>query len=263
MLGVCHFMQISPENIIFIVVIITSVSLMAALFLLLYVRLYNERKKRFAEEKRAIQHEYEKLLLQTQVEVQEATFSSLGRELHDNIGQLLSSTKLLLGLYERSIPEPPDTLKTASTTVSTAINELRALTKSLDKNWLEQFSFVENLKMEVRRLNSVSDLQVSLNHPANIAMENSKQIILFRIVQEALQNAIKHAGASKISIEILEEDHLIVVVADDGKGFSTTTTKKGVGLLNMLHRCKMLGGDIRWDSVPGSGTRVRIEMPGS
>ena len=97
---------------------------------------------------------YEQELLQSKLETQEQTFQQIGKELHDNVGQLLSTSRMLLGLTERSLPNPPDTLLTANATLGEAISELRSLSKSLDKEWLEQFSFTDNLQTEISRINA-------------------------------------------------------------------------------------------------------------
>ena len=87
--------------------------------------------------------------------------------------------------------------------------------------------------------------------------------MLFRIVQEALQNCIKHAKASNIDITIMADDGWVKIsVQDDGNGFSPDPDRpQGLGLLNMRHRTNLLGGTITWNSVAGEGTRVEICLP--
>jgi signal transduction histidine kinase len=209
-----------------------------------------------------MQSNFEKTLLQSQIEVQEATFSALGKELHDNVGQLLSSTKMLLGVTERSLTTPPDTLITAQETLARAINELRSLSRSLTKEWLEQFNLIENLQAEVARNNSANDLQIFLSTPQILSVSPDKQIILFRIIQEALQNAIKHASAKNIAITITEDNTAITtIIKDDGSGFDTNDDIKGMGLMNMKQRTQLLDGSITWQSNADEGTVINITLP--
>jgi len=87
--------------------------------------------------------------------------------------------------------------------------------------------------------------------------------MLFRIIQEAMQNAIKHAEAAAITVTIATRaQHIDVWIKDNGGGLPGIETRPyGVGLLNMEHRTRLLGGDIRWESAPGRGTQVSISLP--
>ena len=255
-------MQEPAQNIIWIIVIITSIFLIAAVFLLLYVKLYNDRKKKYAEEKTNMIKEFEKQLLQSQIEVQEATFSELGKELHDNIGQLLSTTKMLIGITEMNLQEIPETLTSAHETIGIAIHELRTLSKSLSKEWLEQFDFIENLNTVILRLNNNQSCKVHFIHPGKLPLVADQQIILLRIIQEGIQNAVKHSKAKNLFITIEKEfNSLSLSVKDDGIGIVDNSTRNGIGILNMKHRVKLLGGSIELNSIPGKGTEIMIKLP--
>src|SRR5688500_12740425 len=150
-----------------------------------------------------IERQFQQELLQSKLETQEGTFQQIGKELHDNVGQLLSTTKMLLGITEINLNAVPDTLVTAQLTLLKAIQEIRTLSKSLDKAWLEQFSFVENLKAAVSRINAAGIVAAEFTCSAKLKLQADEQIILFRIVQEAIGNAIKHAEPSKIAVIII------------------------------------------------------------
>ena len=205
---------------------------------------------------------FEQELLKTQLETREDAFNTLSKELHDNIGQLLNSTKLLIGVTQRSIPDPPETLETANETLVKAIQELRTLSRSLDKDWLEQLNFIDNLEAEIARLNAAKSFQIKINRHESLLLKPDQQTILFRIVQEILQNAVKHAQAKTITIWIDEDSKMLsITITDDGNGFTEKTAIKGSGLLNIKYRTKLLGGDVKWKSAPGSGTIVTIHIP--
>jgi len=209
-----------------------------------------------------MQQAFSQQLLQSQIETQEETFSTIGKELHDNIGQLLNSTKLLIGVTQRTLKEHPDTLKIADETLGTAIHELRALSKSMNKEWLQQFNLLENLDTEVKRINATDGMQLHFSPIGNIPFKNDEQIILFRIVQEALQNAIKHANAKNIHINFTENASLFSIsIVDDGQGMMENyPTKSGTGITNMRYRAELLGGNIQWQSDK-KGTSVIIQLP--
>lgn len=254
-------MQVSAKNIIFIVVIITIILLVVAIFILLYVGLYNKRKRKYEEEKSRMAVEFEKQLLQSRIEMQEATYSAVSKELHDNVAQLLSSSRMLLGLTERAIPNPPDTLLTANATLEKAILELRSLSKSLDKEWLEQFNFTENLQAETARINASGAIQAKFLQEQELFLPPDEQLLLFRIVQEAIQNAVKHANPKNIIITLgRRDDQYFICISDDGKGFEPDK-QAGMGLANMKQRTALLGGVIDWQTKTGKGTSVTILLP--
>lgn len=231
------------------------------IFLFTFVLKYQRKALSFIKEKELIQSKFEQTLLQSQIEVQEATFSLLGKELHDNIGQLLSTAKMLLGIAELNLVHPPDTLVTANATVGKAIHELRALSKSLNKEWLEKFDLIENLTAEVERINSADVVKTSLVRADKLSMEADKQIVLFRIIQEAMQNALKHAAAKHIRIDISQsEQQIVALIQDDGTGFDSEKLTNGVGMINMVNRSKQLGGSVEWQSN-GGGSVAKITLP--
>lgn len=246
---------------IFTIVFTTIVLLLLVAFLLFFFVRYRIKNNVYLREKEVMKKIFEKTLLESQIEVQEATLAGISKELHDNIGQLLSSTKMFLGITQRNLPESPETLNIAEKTLGNAISELRALSKSLDKNWLEQFNFIQNLQAEAQRINEAKYLQISFSHPEKIFLKAGEQIILFRIVQEAIQNAIKHSEAKRILINLSKTREIVRVdVEDDGIGFDISLHPDGLGMRNMKNRTKMLGGSITWNSI-GVGTSVRIELP--
>lgn len=254
-------MQKLSEN-ISIILGASSILLLITLFIVMLVMAYLRRDLKHLKEKETMEADFEKQLLQSQLETQEHTLNQLSIEIHDNVGQLLNSTKLLIGLTQRSLPESSETLTMADDTLAKAIQEVRSLSKALNKEWLQQFNFMQNLETEISRINIAKNLQIQLFRPAGISLQPDGQTILFRIVQELLQNAIKHANAKHIEIKIKEEQELLTIyIADDGIGFDEATTKKSVGLLNIRHRTSLLRGTVQWQSSINKGTAVTIQLP--
>lgn len=225
---------------------------------------YKKKQDAYLHQLKLMKEDYDKQLMWSQIEMQEEAFAHLGQELHDDIGQLLSSTKLLINVTQRSMQEIPDTLQIAEDTLSTAIQHLRALSKSFSRQWLDQFSLVENLKAEVERINSSRAITVKFTYElVELPLQAEPQIILFRIIQEAMQNCIKHARPQVIDISIRKADQqLILIIADDGSGFDKDSMASiGMGIRNMQHRTSLLGGDIRWEVTTAGGTAVLITLP--
>lgn len=231
-------------------------------YLLYFFTVYQKKKKKYQSEQLELKKSYEQLILKVQLEVQEQTFQQIGKELHDNVGQLLSTSRMLIGLTERELQNPPDTLLTANATLAQAIHELRTLAKSMDKEWLERFSFLENIQTMIERINAGKMIHAELIQETTLPLNSEQQIILYRTVQEAIQNVIKHADATHMRIEILkEEEGYLITVSDDGKGFDAHTVAGNMGLNNMRHRIALLSGSISYNSIKEKGTTVTIRLP--
>lgn len=242
---------------IFIVSLVVMILTMSVIWAIVN---YKRRQNDYNREKNTMQLEFERQLFQSQIEVQEETYGRLAKELHDNVGQLLSSSKILLGLAQKKLSEVPEALNLAEETLGKAILELRNLSKSMDSEWLEQFDFTENLSAEIQRLRHDESLQIEFLHDRKLTISPQKQIILFRIIQEALQNVIKHAGARHVRVGVTETaDELKVQLADDGRGF-TEAQAGGLGIRNMKHRAALLGGHIAWQHLR-EGTCVELVLP--
>lgn len=247
--------------IVFTVVVVLLLIILLTGFIISFVRIYQRRRQEFIREMTLLKQNYEETLLKARVEVQESTLSTLSKELHDNIGQLLSTAKMLLGITERSFDKPPDTLTTANETIGKAIGELRSLSKVLDKEWLEQFDLVANLKTEIERVNNAKALQIEMSLPEKLKLKADEQIILFRIIQEAIQNAVKHSGASILLINInLQAAGLFVSVEDNGSGYNAEDEANGMGMLNIKHRASLLGGSVSFHTS-AQGSSVKIYLP--
>jgi signal transduction histidine kinase len=246
----------------FAFVVATLLFLLLSCFIILLLLLYKKHQNQHRKEMVMLKNTYEQALLQSQVEVQEATFSTLGKELHDNLGQLLSTAKMLINVTSMNLENVPDSLNTADETISKALSELRSLSKTLNKEWLSQFDLIDNLKREINRINTSKTVQVHLEEFDKLYLDTDKQIILFRIIQEAIQNSIKHASAKNISIKLnAATSRVEITVADDGLGFDPVGKTDGVGILNMKQRTKLLGGNFKLFSDKEDGTRIVISLP--
>ena len=245
----------------FAIIIISIVFALLAFMIVVTIYLHKKRVRVMLIENELQQAKFEKQMLQTQIEVQEATLSTLAKELHDNIGQLLTSTKLMLGIGRMKLKEVPDSLVMAEETMGKAIAELRSLSKSLNQEWLQQFSLADNLQAEVTRINANESVHIQLSLPDDLFLKSEKQIILFRIIQEAMQNALKHANPQQIGIKIwIENSFLFATIADDGTGIPEGN-KEGLGFTNMKQRIASLLGNISWKTANPQGCLVSIKIP--
>lgn len=247
---------------VYIIVIGCAFFLVVATGIIFLVLIYQKRQLRFLMDKQELESRYSQELLKIRIETQEQTLNTLSREIHDNIGQLLNSSKTLLAAHQRKVNNTAPEIQSAEQQLSRAIHELRALSRSLNGEWLERFNFYENLNTETARINAVDGVQIKLDLPAVIPMLPERQLILYRMVQEALQNALKHSGGNLIQITAHQNDsHLAIKIADNGKGFDAAENHtQGFGMNSITQRARLMGGTAHWVS-DNTGTEVHVEVP--
>jgi signal transduction histidine kinase len=236
------------------------VFLAVAIGVIVFVFISQKKQLRDLFEKKQLQSQYAQELLRARLEAHEETLNQLSKELHDNLGQLLNSSKLLVSLAKQKFND--EALDMAHESLTVALQELRGLTKALDSEWVERFDFIENLRAEAERINTSKNLVMTLEYPEQLAMPKERQLVLFRVVQEVFQNIRKPARASHIRVFARQNDRDIEVeVIDDGQCFPTADTSvQGRGIQNIKHRTSLMGGVVEWLSGP-TGTRVRIQLP--
>lgn len=237
-------------------------SLVVVGFIISYVRLFNTRKKRHLEEKEQMKENFHLQLLHSKLEIQEQTFTEISKELHDNVGQLLSLASLQLGMAQnQSIP-----LEKIKQNIDTALGDLRNISKSLNGEYIQQFSiaeFLQNIKNQLDGTETI-DFQIEqIGERYTLAIP--KKIILIRVLQEAIQNIVKHARASLLRVTIDSSDRQVLRIAiiDNGVGFDVKKAefRNGLGLSNMQKRIESLNGTIEFRSRPSEGTQIFITTP--
>lgn len=241
--------------------------LFALIFMSVAVRVtvtYFTEKKKKKQEKEKMKNQFERELLLSQLETQEYSFNQISVELHDNIGQLLSTTKLLLGMAAMELQQPPDTLKTAEQTLAKAIVDLRLLSKSLNNGWFHQFSFLDHLEAEKERINAYKNIQAALkNDYEKIPLEPGAQVILFRVVQQALQHIIKNGSASKIIVQIKKHTNnsLAIKIEHDSHVDWDAEEIESEDLNIMQYRIRLLDGSIKWTTDDKDDSFLLITIP--
>ncbi len=261
-------MQISPKEINTLIVLITLVFLLAPGFLLLYINLYNRRKKKHIEEKAQMQQTFAAEILKTQLEVQEQTMQTIGADLHDNIGQLLSLTSLTLNSIEiKEVNKAQQKIDAALDLNSRCIKELRLLGKLLQGEQLIGNGLAEAISFEIAWIEKAGQFQVDYQ-TENYCTESSnadKDLLVFRILQEILNNIIKHAFATQIKIKLCcRDNYLLLTVEDNGVGFfadEVPEKQNGMGLHNIRKRADLMVGKVDIQSKPGTGTFVELTIP--
>lgn len=207
----------------------------------------------------------EKELLKNTLAVQESERMEIGMELHDNITQLLASAKLMLDTAIRQTTRKDEHLEKARDDVFTAIHETRKLSHSLVVPGLETESLTDAVMRLLERLKTDNRLMVQLKLVSRKkinSLEPGVRLALYRILQEQVNNIIKHADASSVLVELrYVSDSIQLIVEDDGVGFDPDQYRPGIGLSNINRRVRHLGGDCRVHSMPGEGCQLKILIP--
>ncbi|MES2520632.1 MAG: ATP-binding protein [Bacteroidota bacterium] len=237
-------------------------------FIVLIFFLFQKRQLQNQQEKTALKTAYDQEILKSQIEVQNQTLQHIGQELHDNIGQLLSVAKINLNVLEESNNVEHEYIKQTNDIITQSINDLRALTKSLDGDFVHDFGLEESISHELQRIRKTKRFQTEilvLGEKRSLGYEH--EIVLFRIVQEVLNNSLKHSKAK--NLEIILHYHpttFALTIKDDGKGFDLANVKQksiqtsGAGLRNMQRRMELIGGKCTINSVIDQGTDVILAV---
>ncbi|HVU98250.1 MAG TPA: response regulator [Puia sp.] len=206
-----------------------------------------------------------KLITQTSIQVQEREREEIGKELHDNINQILAATRLHLDLAIQECSEEAVTevLVRSYKNLSVAMEEIRQLTQSLVAPTLGGVSLDRALARLIGDLPATSSLRLSLDtsgYRGDIDDEDLK-LTCYRIAQVQLSNIIKHSRAKNAAIGLRKTDSLVLTITDDGVGFHPGAKTSGIGLRNIRNRVGYYNGSVDIDSEPGKGCRLTITIP--
>lgn len=250
-----------------LIIITTLIFLIAPIFIVAYIFIYNGRKRKHIEEKIQMKLTFEAEIVKTQLEVQEQTMQTIGADLHDNIGQLLSLTSLTLNSIELAdIAKAKQKIDASIDLTLRSIKEMRLLGKLLQGDQLIVLGLAEAIRYEISWLERSGKFVISYLQDDELpaAGNPDKDLILFRIVQEVLNNIIKHAGATQIGIKLgYAEGILQLNINDNGVGFDVDNLpveQRGMGLQNIQKRAAIIGGEAAIISNPGAGTNITISI---
>lgn len=251
----------------FVATIVTAIILLLAIaiIMLLLAVYYTNTKKRLIREKEILKATYEQTILKTQLEIQEQTFHNVSQEIHDNIGQVLSFVKLNLGTaIGLSESEKDDKITESKDLVAQAIGDLRDLSKSLSFDHISSNGFVQTIKAEVQRINKSKLVKITFKVDGEYySLGEQRELVLFRIMQESVNNALKHSGAKYLTVSLQYLANLFTLtVLDDGSGFDHEEAmgRNGSGLKNIKNRAGLIGAEYMINSVVGHGSEIIVTL---
>jgi signal transduction histidine kinase/Tfp pilus assembly protein PilF len=239
-----------------------SVAGFLVFILLVTFLLFNRARLRQKNEHQQQLNKQQKLQADAVMEIQEQERKRIAEDLHDSLGHLLSTAKLNL----QALPEDQRLLCAPTLQLlDQASSEMRDISFNLMPQTLEEEGLIPALYELADKIkkSSLYDIIVQVHDMHQIELDKQTKFNIYRIVQEAVNNILKHANAKEINIQLIkQDDHLSIMIEDDGKGFDTALTKKGGrGLRNITARSEWLHGSITIDSTPGKGTTISIVIP--
>lgn len=257
-------------QLIFVVVIGTLLLILLAAFIVLSVFFYQRSQHKNSKAMEDLKNSVQKEILVAQLEIKENTLNTIAQEIHDNIGQVLSLAKLNLSkVLITDSSSNSEKINTTRDLIGKAIQDLRNLSKTLNADYIGDHSLSQLIQTDIEMIEKMGDykINVQLSGEENL-LGSQYQLIIYRIIQEALSNIIKHAQGNQIDILLKYfPKEFNLVVKDNGIGFdvrnflSGKEGRSGSGIYNMENRTRLIGGTFSYNSKPGEGTVLTVVLP--
>src|SRR5690606_17619072 len=235
-----------------IYLLITSVSVTFLVFsisLIALFLLYHKRKDY-----------YQKEITKTKIEIAEQTLRNISWEIHDNIGQILSTLNLYSYKVQEEAPvELKPKVNELQDLIQTAISEVRGLSKALNTDYIKNVGLIKSIELELSRFERLKFMETELVVEGQpFIISDDTEIILLRIIQEFFSNSMKYARATKMEVRFrFNGKELNISIKDNGVGFEGNVVF-GTGIINMRNRAKLIGAFLNLDSEINKGTRLEI-----
>lgn len=222
-------------------------------------------KKRMLESRIKVQElevAHQQKMLQATLESQENERKRLAADLHDSIGAMLSTIRLSLSTSVTKSGENSEQIGQIKNMLDDTIDSVRRLSRDLLPSTLEKFGLSYAIREMCEQYSTVSGLPIQFHEKEKtVSIEKSSEVMIFRIIQELINNAMKHASATQIQVVLNWSNTLRISVTDDGIGFVPETTKSGLGLFNMQNRAKLVGGVLNFEKDISKGTNATLTIP--
>lgn len=237
--------------------------LLIGVFLFFFLTIYQRKMMAYQKRLQELERERQEEILNSVIMVQERVQKRISEELHDNFGQLLSTIKLNVLRLEDKPENSQEIITQTAHLLDLSVNDIRQISRALSPSVLVDYGLITAVEqmagMVEDKYRVTLDLQEELPD-----IHEDKQLSLYRIIQELLNNTIKHANATAIDVSIkVDNDHLDLNYKDNGDGFlmESDGVRKGLGLKNIESRMSTLKGNVHYKSEPGMGFVARVKIP--
>lgn len=245
-----------------IVLVGSAFFLLIAVGVVVLFLIYQRKQLQLVIQKNDLQNRYEQEIRSVQLETQEQTLNRVGMEIHDNVGQLLSLAKMNLELSEDVTPK----VISSKELISKAISELRNLSKTLNSNFINESQLADCFRLDLAMIEQARLMQTELYQEGDEGdLKSDAKLIIYRVGQELINNAIKHSEATELKIFITHgERALELIVQDNGKGMNMadiSRQKKGTGIANLYTRSAMIGAKFVLSANETNGVKATLTFP--
>jgi two-component system, NarL family, sensor kinase len=241
--------------------------LLLAIAIILFMVFYQKKMIQEQYNRQKLELEYQQKMMEAALESQEAERKRVAGDLHDSVGGMLSAVRVGLTTIARQLPDPMY-LEEQKKMLDDTIANVRMISRDLMPSTLERFGLTHALKELCDRFQTTSLLPVTFTEEGDFeALSPRTQLMLFRIAQELVSNAVKHAQANQIAVALLRSDQLEMIIEDDGIGFDADEKRQsrkngsGLGLFNIENRIRLLNGKVEFEKGRDRGSKITITMP--
>ena len=263
-------MQSTSNGIIFFIITTTIIFLLLVIFIVGMLFVYQKRQIAYQKEIDGIKSEFEKNLLSAQLEIQEQIFQNISREIHDHICLNLTLAKLNLVTieYDNKL-QFIDHVNSSIDILGKSIHELSNISHTMNPEIIESNGLITALQLEIEKIKKLHLFQINMSINGNsVYMESQRELFIFRIIQEAFSNILKHAKANNVLLYLYYNQHnLEALIEDDGQGFllnnysENSLANHHSGLKNMKKRAQLINGNCEIMTKLGKGTKIKLSVP--
>lgn len=245
-----------------IIISLVFISLVV-LFCAILIKLYIQKIKKYNAQIYENEINFQKTLNASILETQEQLLDSISQDLHDDAGQQLTVINFQLENLKLDFPDCENNLKPISESVGRLSQSLRQISHSLNSNWLNNNGLIKAIQYEIERIKKNKLIEVTFDKGnSSKKFRNEEQIVIFRIFQEVINNALKYSKASKIEVKIENKPKFNITIIDNGIGFDLTKLKSNtnsIGIQNCIKRAEIINYSFHIESQINNGTQVTIQ----
>lgn len=236
-------------------------TLLIVLFVLFFY--FQKKKTQFLIDKMESEINFQSELIKTSVEIKDQTLTEISKELHDNIGQIISVAIMQLNMFaqnDKAITSAE--LEELKQIMAKSLAEIRILSRIINKDNLINTNFIESIKNDFKRIEKLKNIDCHLYIDCDFPKINTEhELILYRIFQESIHNSLKHSASKKIEMIIIcKEENITINLKDYGIGFDSKQSHSGLGLNNITNRARLIGAEIDIASNE-QGTNTFLKYP--
>jgi two-component system, NarL family, sensor kinase len=260
-------MEQGVSNFALIFSIATVGMLVLAGAIILFVVFYQKKMIQEQLKRQQMELDYQQKMMEAALESQENERRRVAADLHDSIGAMLSTIRVGITTLAKRMNDP-QSLDLPKQMLDDTITSVRRISRDLMPSTLDKFGFAQAVKEMCERFQATTNLPMAWHEHGEIKpMSKNRELMLFRIVQELINNAIKHSQATEINIHAWADEEIILSVEDNGVGFdpdafkSPSQSGKGLGLYNIENRARVLGAKIEFERNRKQGSKTTLYVP--